>query len=198
MGVHKITGEIYIGYREANKTPSHLDLFRYKTSSKVVNPNFNSYGWHIVAEFMTGDDAYDYEQQLIYENWNNPLLINAACFHGKQRFKCVAISEKHKQSISKAQSGKSLSDSTKEKIRNARAQQICTDVTKEKISRSLIGNSRSKKLRTPETKEHIKQSLALTYLKTPKVLGMLGKHHSAETREKMKLAQQARRSKNKS
>jgi hypothetical protein len=31
---HNVTGEFYIGYREANKKPSHIDLLEYKTSSK--------------------------------------------------------------------------------------------------------------------------------------------------------------------
>lgn len=54
----------------------------------------------ISGEFFNGNDAYDYEQYLIYENWNNPLLINDSCYHGKLRFKRSA------ESI-KAQMGKS-------------------------------------------------------------------------------------------
>jgi hypothetical protein len=91
VGIHKITGEIYIGYREDNvrvNRTSDVDLFEYRTSSKVVNPRFDEYDWIIVAEFDTGNDAYDFEQQLIFENWMNPLLLNKNCHYGnKKRFK---------------------------------------------------------------------------------------------------------------
>jgi len=91
MGINRITGEIYIGYREINvklNRPSHIDFPLYKTSSDEINDfNFNDYDWIIVAEFFTGDDAYDHEQLMIYEEWNNPLLVNRVCYHGKTRFK---------------------------------------------------------------------------------------------------------------
>ena len=91
IGIHKITGEIYVGYREKNvqlKRTSDVDLFLYRTSSKTVRPAFDEYDWYIIAEFFTGSDAYDFEQALIYEYWGNPLLLNKNCRHGsKSRFK---------------------------------------------------------------------------------------------------------------
>jgi len=191
--VNRHTQEFYIGYRETNTLPSHLDFSFYKTSSPIVYNNFDDYDWTIVAEFFNGDDAYDIEQQLIFENWSNPLLLNQSCFYGKKRFKCKSISNKHKQSISNAQTGKVLSNETKQKIRLKRSLQITTNETKEKISKSLVGNSRSKTPRSEETKQKIKESLAKTYQTTPKVLGMLGKTHSEETKEKMRLAHQRRK-----
>ncbi len=74
--VHNITGHYYFGYRENNikvNLPSNLDFPLYRTSSIVVKHDFENYSWHIVAEFEFGKDAYDFEQQLIYENWENPL-----------------------------------------------------------------------------------------------------------------------------
>ena len=38
MGHNPVTGEFYIGYREANTKPSHIDLFDYRTSSNRVRP----------------------------------------------------------------------------------------------------------------------------------------------------------------
>ena len=76
---HKETNQFYIGYREANvrlNVPSHLDLPEYKTSSKVVHPEWSNYTWTIVAEFFDPSHAYSFEQQLIYDNWKNPLLLN--------------------------------------------------------------------------------------------------------------------------
>lgn len=74
--IHKTSGEYYIGYREANKVPSHLDLPNYKTSSKIVNPMFNEFQWTILAEFFDGNDAYNFEQNIIREHWKDPLLLN--------------------------------------------------------------------------------------------------------------------------
>jgi len=76
---HKITKEFYIGYREQNtklNLTSDVDLPQYKTSSKQVKSNFDNYDWQIIAEFLVGNDAYDFEQQMIFENWDNPLLLN--------------------------------------------------------------------------------------------------------------------------
>lgn len=87
FGYNPTTGEFYIGYREANNKPSHIDLFEYRTSSKTVEPMFDQMIWTILAEFDLGDDAYDFEQLSIYENWNNPLLLNDVCYYGKARFK---------------------------------------------------------------------------------------------------------------
>lgn len=89
---HKTSNEFYIGYREKNvkyNLPSDQDLPKYKTSSKKVRARFDEYSWKILAEFTAGDDAYDFEQQLISENWNNPLLLNGyyRLTNGKKRFK---------------------------------------------------------------------------------------------------------------
>jgi hypothetical protein len=65
--------------------PSHLDLPEYKTSSKIVNPDFHDYTWTIVAEFFDPSHAYTFEQQLIYDNWNNPLLLNGRYHLGEDK-----------------------------------------------------------------------------------------------------------------
>ena len=110
--VHRITGHIYIGFREANTLPSDQDFPLYRTSSKIVNPNFGEYDWYIVAEFTNGNDAYDFEQQLICENWSNSLLLNGVCFFGKARFKArKGVKKKprtaeHRANLSLAGSGR--------------------------------------------------------------------------------------------
>ena len=99
MGVDLVTGKFYIGSREKNvklNKPSHIDIFEYKTSSKKVRPIFSNFTWIIVAEFETGDAAYDFEQHLIYENWHNPLLLNGSCFYGKARFKVTSLTDRSK------------------------------------------------------------------------------------------------------
>ena len=103
---HKITGHYYIGYRSANSTPSHIDLPKYKTSSSVVKPDFESYSWQIIAEFFNGDDAFDFEQQLISEKWNDPLLLNK-----QHRYNC--------KGRFKSRTGRIVSEETREKLRLA-------------------------------------------------------------------------------
>ena len=63
--------------------PSHLDLPEYKTSSTTVRPDWSNYTWTIVAEFFYPSDAYTFEQQLICDNWENPLLLNGYYRLGK-------------------------------------------------------------------------------------------------------------------
>lgn len=125
MCIHKETKKFYIGYRCANtihNRPSHLDLPKYKSSNPEIKKNFNEYDWFIVAEFFHSDSAYDYEQQLIHDNWYNPLLMNKSCFYLKKRFKPTVLTEDHKRAISIAQSKpkteihrKKLSDANKGK-----------------------------------------------------------------------------------
>ena len=118
--IHKITGEFYIGYRKANKIPSSQDLPKYKTSSNIINPNFNEYNWIIVAEFFNSIDAYNFEQFLIYENWNNPLLLNKSCFYNKHPLMNTSHSQESKKKIGDSNRGKVRSEETKLKLRNAK------------------------------------------------------------------------------
>ena len=112
------TGEFYIGYREANKIPSHLDLPKYKTSATEVKKNFGIFVWKILAEFPEGNDAYDYEQLSIFEEWDNPLLLNESCYHNKGKFKNTSPhSQKTKDKISLSLTGKKHTEETKEKSR---------------------------------------------------------------------------------
>jgi hypothetical protein len=146
-GINPITGEFYIGYREINTKPSHIDILEYRTSSKVVEPIFDMMTWQVLAEFETGKDAYDFEQLSIYENWDNPLLLNERCYFQKERFK----SKKGSVPWNKGKPGlQSHSETTKEVIRKKRATQVFSSETCIKISKSLVGNSRSKKPRSIE------------------------------------------------
>lgn len=107
MCVHKATKKFYVGYRCANTNhnrPSHLDFPKYRSSCNEIKNNFHEYEWIILAEFFDSDSAYDYEQRLIHENWNDPLLMNESCFYGKSRFKAKPLTIEHRNAISQAQS----------------------------------------------------------------------------------------------
>lgn len=167
---HVKTGQFYIGYREGNKVPSSEDLPLYKTSSKLVNPMFDQYSWEIIAEFFQGTDAYDFEQLLIYENWENPLLINKSCFHNKRQFRgsCGMLDKKHTE-----QTKKKMSEKAKGNTRNLGKSH--TEKTKQKMSEYHSS-------KTLSTEHKLKLS---TIAKTRK--------HSQETKNKMKDAKKYNR-----
>jgi hypothetical protein len=191
---HKVTSKFYYGYREYNVTlnlPSTTDFPLYRTSSKVVGPNFDEYDWIIIAEFFTGLDAYDFEQELIYENWGNPLLLNKSCFYDKARFKCgkgvrkprrKPVSKEHRRKLSEALTGKKRSSPTEETIQKRRDKmlgRILSDETKKKISFKNKGRLSWHKGRK-KTKETIQRMHEGNKNRKP---------ISEETRKNMSLAQ---------
>jgi len=118
---HK-SGEFYIGYRCANRVPAEADIgHKYKTSSKHLSHPFEEYSITIIAEFFTGTakaDAYDFEQALIYENWDNPNLANQHCSYGKTRWSTSGQvrSQLFREKMSDLVSGKRHSPEAKEKM----------------------------------------------------------------------------------
>ena len=91
-GVHTVTNEYYFGYRERNiklNRTSDVDLLVYRTSSASVRVAFEEFEWQILAEFSNGADAFEFEQSLIFEHWDDPLLLNKNCRlpNGKKQFR---------------------------------------------------------------------------------------------------------------
>lgn len=155
--IHKETGEFYIGYRCANKVPSHIDLPQYRTSSKKVKPRFVEFNWQIIAEFFDKTDAYWFEQSLIKENWNDPLLLNDKYqdqANGNESFRHIAIGWKH-------------SEETKNKIRQGHLGKPKGKQTKEHVAKRITKDSLAKMAETkrgrkghpmsPEHKEKLRQ-----------------------------------------
>jgi hypothetical protein len=176
MGVHPVTGEFYVGSRTAKDiTYSHLDLRKYKTSSQNVKHRFNEFEWSIVAEFFTGNDAYDYEQELIYNTWNNPLSLNETCYYGKQRFRMRGPRTKeHSEKIGKAHKGKIVSQESRQKAVQTRRENggwTITEETRAKFVEIHTGmkhteesKQKMRKPKAPFTDEHrakIKEARAL-------------------------------------
>ena len=174
---HKETNQFYIGYREKNvklNTPSHLDLPEYKTSSTIINPDFHDYTWTIVAEFFDPSHAYTFEQQLICDNWENPLLLNGYYRLGD-----------HKQFRRSGPTGvpsplKGRPSPLKGKPSPKKGIPL-SEETKQKISDASKGRPNPKKgiPRSTETKQKISDA------KTGKPGTWKGKTHSAETKEKI-------------
>jgi hypothetical protein len=101
--------------------PSHLDLPEYKTSSTTVRPDWSNYTWTIVAEFFDPSHAYSFEQQLIYDNWDNPLLLNGHYNLGESQFRNIGPkSAETRQKISDAKKGIPRSAETRQKMSDAK------------------------------------------------------------------------------
>jgi len=173
---HPISGEFYVGYRKANKLPAIEDFGHvYKTSSKLLTHPFDEYTHMLLAEFFTetaSEDAYDFEQLTIFENWNNPSLANKSCFHGKGRFRNNGHSQETRQKIKEARKNQSpFTDATRQKIKEARKNQSpFTDATRQKMSDA---NKRRPPI-TEETRQKLRDG---------------HKNMSAEIKQKLKLKQ---------
>lgn len=187
MGIHRVTGEFYIGSRTSKqqKLPSHEDIHQYRTSSKDVKPIFDEFDWVIIAEFFDPISAYTFEHELIYENWNNPLKLNRVCYHGKATFgrHGVKLSDETKQRMSEARRkrpGKPLSEEHKQHIREASAKRVLTDDARRRMSESS-----KKRVGIPRT-EATKVKLSNARKGVPRV------PHSEEAKAKMSVARQSR------
>jgi len=192
MCVHKTTGEFYIGYREKNiylNRTSDTDLPLYRTSSKYINSVFEEYDWHIVAEFVDGVSAYDFEQSLIQEHWNNPLLINQQYHNAEDtRFRNNGHSEETKQKIKQARLGQSITEDHKRSISEAKKGKKMPPRTMEHKRNISIAKTGSK--RQPPSEE-TRKKLSLAF--KGKKLGS----PSDKTRRKMSEAAKRRYQKNK-
>lgn len=171
--VHKETQQFYIGYRYKNTAPSNVDFPTYKTSSKSVRESFDRFAWVILAEFADKESAYDFEQALIYEHLDDPLILNQQCHHGKQRwnFSRTGIKESAETRLKKSIArrgelnpmygkdrsganstflGKKHSEETKARISKTQTGKKASDETKAKLREAA-------KTRPPQSQETIEK-----------------------------------------
>lgn len=91
--VHRLTGEYYFGSRYANiklglSPIDDLGIVYFTSCSYINQSNFNQYDPHIIFENSCADKAYDYEQELIRNNWGDTSMLNRHWYtRGKCRFK---------------------------------------------------------------------------------------------------------------
>lgn len=149
--VNKNTGQFYIGYRESNKTPSNEDIVNYKSSSKRIKENFNEYDWHIIAEFFNGTDAYNFEQETIFENFKNPLCLNRRCFYKKSQFKCDGHSIESRLKMSSSHNHKPRTKG-KTTVKDKNGSTFIVDVNDSRlISGELVGVMKGRKYKSTKT-----------------------------------------------
>ena len=153
MGKHRSSEKMYIGVRYASNNtrknlPSNIDLYKYRTSSKVVKPIFEQFDWTIIAEFFDVEAACEFENELINEYWPSGNLLNKSrrksgsiIFRTDYKNRSVEKEHEHKQNLSK---------STKKFWASA------TPMFKENHSKSIsITSSLMWKNRTEEDKKRI-------------------------------------------
>ena len=148
---HKLSGQFYFGSRQVNVLSPKEDLPIYQSSSKIVKEiGFENFEWEILAEFDSGDDAYDYENRLIKENFRNHLILNRHYrSDGKSRFKRSGPhSNETKSKMSKSKRGKKIgpmSNDHKKKISEGLSGikfGPMSDIQKKKISDAQKGKKK--------------------------------------------------------
>ena len=168
-----LTGEFYIGYRSANVEPSNIDFPKYRTSAPEVEKRFDEFQWYIIAEFFDSDSAYDFEQLLIHENWDNPLMLNGCCHFGKRRFKFKNHTKESKAKLSKLYKGK--------------PGRLHTSESKAKISKSHIGVTHTEESKLKMSKSHTGKILSEEH-KLNLGNARRGQIHSEESKAKIREA----------
>lgn len=158
---HLETGEYYFGYREANTVPAILDLgHEYKSSGAITKNNFEKFHATILAEFNTGDEAYDYEQALIKLNRHDPLILNKRYDSGNGlRFIFRGPhSDETKAKMTKAQLGRTfkLSEETKAKISASHANRApVSEETRKKMSEARKGKTHTEEAKAKIAASHV-------------------------------------------
>lgn len=182
--VHKETGKYYFGYRSKNVKlglSAEQDLgIRYFTSSKLIRKSFEEYHYEIVAIFFNEEDAYDFEQDLIRDNWGDPMLLNKH-YHGKDktRWRNTGHSEETKEKMRGLKRSPEFSE-YRSKVMKGRVpwNKGLTKETDPRVAeyakhRSEVGNNHLiGTKRPPEFAEKIKKALT-------------GYKHTEETKKKM-------------
>lgn len=148
---HKNTYQFYIGSRTGKKLklPSYEDILRYKSSSKKVKElGFENFDIEILAEFFDPKDAYQFEQELIKENFKDPLCLNRNYFiNGTSKFNTLGrkinFSEEHRRKLSIANKGKTLSPETRSKLSVSHKGKKISEETRLKYSKNATGENNS-------------------------------------------------------
>ena len=164
---HKITGQFYIGYREANQLPASQDLPLYQSSSKVIHSlGFDNFEYEIIAELSTGQEAYDLENSIIKEHFDDPLCLNQHYVDdGKSRFRRtgphtpetvnkmrghrseefrqkmrdICQTEEYRSKMSEIKKNHEVSEETRESISKAISGKALSEEHKQSISKSRKG-----------------------------------------------------------
>jgi hypothetical protein len=163
--VYKITftdESYYIGYRGSSQAPEQDFLKKYFSSSKVVRSrieNSESYKGEILYRDMDQKAAYESEQKLIYENFNDKKILNRACYYGRDGF--GIISESAKKILSKKTKDRWQDPEYRSRLSDSQSK-AWSEERKKNQSERLTGKKRpehAEKLRGRTLTEEQKQKL---------------------------------------
>ena len=167
--VNMHNNEYYYGFRKRNvkiNVPSHIDILTYQSSSKIVaNIGFEKFKYIILAEFFNWEDAFDFEQSLIIEHWNDPLMLNQSIqYHSKLLYKNTT----HEKSVeTRKQTGSYItSEVTKLKLSQACTGRNISREHKQKLS--IAKKNKPGRIQSPE--ERCKRSLTMLGHKKQNIL----------------------------
>lgn len=196
---HKATGRMYIGQstRLSNRLRGYKNSGGSGNGKTVIKRAITKYGWDAFSwEVLLYAKDIDYlnlmEARVIAaHNTRVPLGFNVAA--GGLN---APMSEESKKKLSKAMTGVRLSEATKDKLRKTSAA-MWENKTQEQRERTInllkaaiTGVPRSEKVKQ-SLSETRKQKFASGELQP--VAGFKGRKHSAETKEKMRLARLGRK-----
>lgn len=118
---HKTTNQFYIGFRSAHTLEPEQDILIYKSSSRFVKEiGFDNFNAQIVAMFLDKKSAYDFEQKLIYDNWNEPGILNRTVFLNGKSFLNIGHSEDTRRKMSATRLGVKKNPASVEKMRHTK------------------------------------------------------------------------------
>lgn len=195
--VYKITfisGLYYIGSRKCNKRlPQDDFLVKYFSSSKEVKNRINNnekYTGEILSLFNDYEEAYLFEQQLIYSHINDEKCINKKCYHNRKGFGIISASAKEK--IGKKSKENWTNQEFKQNIINSQ-KESWTIERKQKHQKWLneVRWTKEKKIQHSELMKGHKGSKKLKGIKKPKEFGkkissaLKGKQKSKEHRRNL-------------
>lgn len=190
---NKSTNQYYFGFRKAhikaNRTPEEDFLIYYYSSSilvqsMIVEQGIDQFECNIVYQDIDAEKAFWYEQDLIKEYWDDPLLLNKQ-YRDKETSKGIFLLSSHsstsKSKISAAHKGKTVSSQSIEKMvatRRARGNYKQSDSMVEKMLATKQRNGTTNS-NTPESRAKSRQTKIERY-------GVPQPKHTLETIAKLK------------
>lgn len=158
---HIPSGKFYYGARYkhvANKRLPEDDLWKYYfTSSKKIKhlrklDGNESFEYQIIFTSSDFDECFRYEQEIIKENINNPLCLNARYFDIEKSEKVFGVFGK-----TLSTKGKPKSYITRQRMRKPKSLEHRQNISRSQLSNG--GNGPDK--HTEETKNKIRETLRL-------------------------------------
>lgn len=200
---NKINGKIYIGKRHSNCIPEK-DI-KYMGSGIIINKSIKRYGKEnfkkeILCECYNEDELNEKEKYYINLFNSRDLTIGYNITEGgcgnihnedsklkmSRSHKGKKFTEEHKRKISESNKGKKLSEETRLKLSIVNLGKIISEESKRKISEKLKGVSKSEEFKEKHRGNNNANSWYQLKLRGEEhSRGMLGKHHSEETKLKM-------------